>query len=322
MSRQADRQGAPDVPRRFALTIGRLRPSARKTAYTLLLLPHAEGRFRKVHFSRGFAVTLLVVGLAVVAGSLWSPHLWLLSRTQASEMDRLAGERASLLDERSRFEDALMRIAGQLEQYEEHADRLAMELGLEDLRLAQPAAGGPGDSDFGGMGRGVPYGEELGALNGRTARLQEGMSEIDGAFRQRMRVLDATPSRMPAAGWFSDGYGWRKDPFSGKRVFHRGLDIVADHGSGVVATADGTVAKARRNGGYGNTIEVSHDVGYVTRYSHLSEMLVSPGQPVKRGDIIGKVGNTGRSTGPHLHYEVIRDGRRVNPWKYLGRKRG
>jgi murein DD-endopeptidase MepM/ murein hydrolase activator NlpD len=125
---------------------------------------------------------------------------------------------------------------------------------------------------------------------------------------------------MPVQGWFSDGFGWRKDPRNGERRFHRGIDIVADRGTPILAPADGLVARASRAPDYGKMIDLSHGYGYVTRYGHLSEILVRPGQSVRRGDVIGRVGSTGRSTGPHLHYEVIRDGRRVNPWKYLGQK--
>ena len=125
---------------------------------------------------------------------------------------------------------------------------------------------------------------------------------------------------MPIKGWFSHGYGWRKDPFTGKRQFHRGIDIVNHAGTPIHAPADGVVSRATRVSDYGKTIDLSHGYGYVTRYGHLSELLVRPGQRVKRGEVVGRVGSTGRSTGPHLHYEVFRDGRRGNPWKYLGQK--
>ena len=131
-------------------------------------------------------------------------------------------------------------------------------------------------------------------------------------------MLASTPSVMPVEGWLSEGFGWRKDPFTDQRQFHRGIDIVSDTGTTVVAPADGIVSRAVRVPDYGKMIDLSHGFGFVTRYGHLSEILVRPGQRVRRGDPIGRVGSTGRSTGPHLHYEVFRDGRRVNPWKYLG----
>ena len=133
-----------------------------------------------------------------------------------------------------------------------------------------------------------------------------------------MDQLAATPSGMPAEGWFSHGFGWRKDPFTGEREFHRGVDIVAPMGTAVHAPADGVVARAGRYGELGRSIDIAHGYGYVTRYAHLNEILVRPGDRVERHGLIGRVGTTGRSTGPHLHYEVFRDGRHVNPWNYLG----
>jgi murein DD-endopeptidase MepM/ murein hydrolase activator NlpD len=126
---------------------------------------------------------------------------------------------------------------------------------------------------------------------------------------------------MPVEGWFSHGYGWRKDPFTGAREFHRGIDIVAPPGTEVRAPADGFVSRAGRFGDYGRSLDLAHGYGYVTRYAHLQQILVEPGSRVRRGDVIGFVGSSGRSTGPHLHYEVFREGRHVNPWSYLGSKR-
>ena len=120
--------------------------------------------------------------------------------------------------------------------------------------------------------------------------------------------------------WFSHGFGWRKDPFTGRREFHRGIDIVAPVNTGVQASADGVVARSGRSPDLGNVLEIAHGYGYLTRYAHLNEFLVRRGDRVKRGELIGRVGSTGRSTGPHLHYEVFRDGRRVNPWKHLGQR--
>ncbi len=186
-------------------------------------------------------------------------------------------------------------------------------MGVEGV---DPAAGG----GLGGETGEPTTAQELESLTGRARSLSESLSELDQRFRERMRFLASTPNTMPVQGWFSHGFGWRKDPWTGEREFHRGIDIVADLGTAIVATADGVISKTARKIDYGKVIDLSHGYGYVTRYAHLSEVLVRPGQRVKRGDVIGRVGSTGRSTGPHLHYEVFRDGRRVNPWKYLGQK--
>ncbi|MBD5340858.1 MAG: M23 family metallopeptidase [Bacteroides sp.] len=114
----------------------------------------------------------------------------------------------------------------------------------------------------------------------------------------------------------SSGYGFRRDPIYGSSKFHEGLDFAAKSGTPVFATADGKVTEAGRQGGYGNCVDISHGYNYLTRYAHLSEILVKPGQEVKRGELIGKVGSTGKSTGPHLHYEVRFKNEPQNPVNY------
>lgn len=114
----------------------------------------------------------------------------------------------------------------------------------------------------------------------------------------------------------SSGYGIRRDPIYGSQKFHEGLDFAAKSGTSVYATADGTVVEADRKGGYGNCIDIDHGYNYLTRYAHLSEILVKDGQQVKRGELIGKVGSTGKSTGPHLHYEVRFKNEPQNPVNY------
>ena len=134
---------------------------------------------------------------------------------------------------------------------------------------------------------------------------------------RRHELAGATPSIWPVAGWLSSSYGTRLDPFSGHNDFHPGLDISADYGLPVHATADGIVASAAPSGNYGNMITLEHGFGIVTRYGHLSRFNVRPGQKVQRGDIIGYVGSTGRSTSPHLHYETLVGGKLTNPLKFL-----
>lgn len=150
-------------------------------------------------------------------------------------------------------------------------------------------------------------------LEGLESRLSSVRSDVD----KRNALAAATPSIWPAHGWLSSSVGTRHDPITGDADFHEGLDISADHGTPVYATADGLVRTAEREGGYGNLIVVEHEYGLETRYGHLSQFLVRPGAKVKRGDIIALVGSTGRSTGAHLHYEVRVNGRLLNPLQLL-----
>ncbi len=137
------------------------------------------------------------------------------------------------------------------------------------------------------------------------------------ASKDRLRHI---PSIQPVADkdlrTMASGYGYRRDPIYGTSRFHEGMDFSAPIGTKVYATGDGTVQSAGWKSGYGNLIEISHGYNYLTRFAHLSKILVSPGQKVSRGDLIGEVGNTGKSTGPHLHYEVRLRGEPQNPVNY------
>lgn len=150
-------------------------------------------------------------------------------------------------------------------------------------------------------------------LSGIESRLTAARSDV----ARRNALAAATPSIWPAHGWLSSTIGRRTDPFTGGADYHTGLDISAPAGSPVYATADGVVTKARREGAYGNLITIDHGFGLETRYGHLSRFEVKVGDTVKRGDVIGKVGSTGRATAPHLHYEVRVNGRLLNPLQLL-----
>ena len=148
---------------------------------------------------------------------------------------------------------------------------------------------------------------------------------LQDAFEEKIRNLEKSfrdsehkPSIYPLTGKINNEFGWRPNPFGGSSMEnHPGMDIDGEKGDPVVASANGVVVKAGLNGGYGNLIELDHGNGMTTRYGHLSEIEVEVGEQVTRGQEIGKVGSTGRSTGPHLHYEVRIDGEAVNPRDYL-----
>ena len=150
-------------------------------------------------------------------------------------------------------------------------------------------------------------------LQSLESRLQTVRSNVD----KRNSLAAATPSIWPTHGWLSSSMGNRADPLTGERDFHPGLDISADKGDPVYATADGKVSSAAMAGNYGNLVIIDHGYGIETRYGHLSAFKVRDGQAVKRGDLLGLVGATGRTTGSHLHYEVRANGRILNPLQLL-----
>jgi len=150
-------------------------------------------------------------------------------------------------------------------------------------------------------------------LQGLESRLHTLRSDVD----KRNQLAAATPSIWPTHGWLSSSMGNRSDPFTGERDFHPGLDISADKGDPIYSTADGKVTHAASAGNYGNLVIVDHGYGIETRYGHMSAFKVKVGQAVKRGDLLGLVGSTGRATSSHLHYEVRANGRILNPLQLL-----
>jgi murein DD-endopeptidase MepM/ murein hydrolase activator NlpD len=150
-------------------------------------------------------------------------------------------------------------------------------------------------------------------LQGLESRLRNVRKDVE----RQEALAAATPSIWPAKGWLTGTFGGRSDPFTGEPAFHQGLDISTEKGNPVYATADGQVESASYTGDYGNLIVLRHDFGLTTRYGHLSVFNVKPGATVHRGDVIGFVGSTGRSTGAHVHYEILANGKLINPLQLL-----
>ena len=147
----------------------------------------------------------------------------------------------------------------------------------------------------------------------RTFEMQRLLSKLD----KKRSLLSSIPSMYPVKGWVSSGYGYRISPFTGERTRHRGMDIASAIGTPILAPADGVVIFSGRKANFGNFIMIAHGYGIVTRYGHNAHNLVQPGQKVKRGDQIGTVGTSGRTTGPHVHYEVWVNGHPSNPRKFI-----
>jgi murein DD-endopeptidase MepM/ murein hydrolase activator NlpD len=158
-------------------------------------------------------------------------------------------------------------------------------------------------------------GDAVAAIEARAARLEEDLSNYEAALAERERFR---PSIWPVEGESTDTFGARGNPFGGGgSEFHPGQDIAAPRGTPVIAPADGVVVKADWQNGYGQTVVIDHGGGLTTRYGHLSKIEVVAGQEIRRGDELGQVGSTGRSTGPHLHYEVRIGDVAVSPLYYL-----
>lgn len=183
-----------------------------------------------------------------------------------------------------------------------------------------PALGGPlsgaFSSDFSAMHFDDALNSFASRLDNRERQLEMLESLLTNSKWQEQTLLSGRPVKN---GYMSSRYGWRTDPITGKKSMHTGLDFAGKPGSEIVAVAAGVITWAGRDGAYGNTVEVSHGDDYVTRYAHAKDILVKPGDVVRKGDTIALMGSTGRATGSHVHYEVYKNGRSVDPSSYIAR---
>lgn len=155
------------------------------------------------------------------------------------------------------------------------------------------------------------------SLERRSINLGASLRQLQDLYNTRIILLASTPAIMPVQGYPSGNFGYRKDPFNGEREFHPGIDISSPRGNKVMATADGVVTFAGQKIGYGKLIKIKHRFGISTLYGHLGSITVKPGQSTRKGDLIGYVGSTGRTTGPHLHYEVRLNSQPLNPLRFF-----
>ena len=201
-------------------------------------------------------------------------------------------------------------------------DQLQSRLAVIDTNLRKVAevSGVSRTSDISNdIGRGGPNSEtKISDVENMTSALESDLRNIKDVFDRTQIKLASTPSGWPVRGYITDGFGTRRNPFDGAGYEpHAGLDIATNYGSIIEATADGRVIFAGAFGGYGNIVVIDHGYGITTRYGHMSQINVRMGQYVTRGKIVGAVGSTGRSTGPHCHYEVRLHDRAVNPLSYI-----
>ncbi|MDP1568634.1 MAG: M23 family metallopeptidase [Vicinamibacterales bacterium] len=298
----------------------------RSKRYTILLADRNTGVVRRltIGLRPAIAIVSVAMGLPMLIGlgAALKAH---------AEVAGLYATTSQLEFENANYRATTETLTGQIQGLQAAMDDLGARAALDpQLQVAMDklpaivksrAMGGalsPGSPLAGSTTPGVNSPEDTfgllrDLLSGLEARLRLVRNDVD----RRNALAAATPSIWPVHGWLSSGVGTRADPFTGDRDYHPGLDISADRGSPVYATADGTVRHSSYQGAYGNLVIVDHGFGLETRYGHLSAFKVKAGDTVKRGDLVGLVGSTGRATGPHLHYEVRVNDRILNPLQML-----
>src|SRR5262245_51717886 len=295
-------------------------PKVAKKFYTIMIVPHATAKFRRLRVSKN----LLLGGGAFVSAlhlaGLTVPHFVIRTLTLSHGLAKMTQENAERRKSNERFDASLNDLRNRFQEIESKATKLALMVGVEDLPTQTRGAGGGRLPDLRGIDprQAEPLiDSQIQTLKERSGVLQDSFRVLDTAFQKQALLLSSTPSIYPVRGLLGNGFGWRRDPFTGMRDFHQGLDIVAPQGTRVVAPADGIVTRVGPAGGFGLSLFISHGYGVVTRYGHLSSTAVEVGQRVRRGETIATTGSTGRSTGPHLHYEVMVHQKAVDPLVYI-----
>ena len=302
-----------------------------KKSFTLIVVPEHDQAVRRYRVESKLVQKLLaggavVVGVLAIAAVHYTHLLY-----RASENRALRDENVALQAQLKGFRERIEHMASTLERVERFDQKLRAVTLLSDPQrnlalgpTAMETKGAPpssSESEFTAAPSGTESPKNLAAkletLSNEASRQEQSLEQLQTYFLEQKSLLASTPSVWPARGWITSDFGQRTDPYTAERVMHEGLDIAAPHGKEVTAPADGTVIFAGLEGGYGNVLVIDHGYGVKSRYGHLSKVEVHPGDRVHRGELIGAVGNTGRSTGPHLHYEVRVNGLPENPRKFI-----
>jgi len=287
--------------------------------YTLILIPDARGASRKFRVPLRLARWTLRAAAVVALGAAgtFGHYVWL--NGQMAEIEALRLENATLSGQVEEYNVTLGSVAGQIARLRRTVTKLGVVSGVEQTPPGDDSVigglGGAAWADVSPPSRDPEIARE--SLSRTLSELNARSTRIETFYADQTELLASTPSIWPVRGYLSSGFGRRNDPFTGQKSSHPGIDISAPRGSEIRAPADGVVVSAGRRRAYGNAIVIDHGFDVVTRYGHLDRFNVRPGQRVRRGDVIGFVGNTGRSSAPHLHYEVWVHDRLQNPIHYI-----
>lgn len=293
------------------------------------------GRTRQFEFGRPVVLTatvavvvtllagVLLAGVQLGRSSIFAPTAQL-----ADWGRRLEEQRLQVLEAKQELQSRLDALAGRVGQMNAHVIRLDA-LGRRLTQMAHldkgefdfdsvPAMGGPESLVEGALASSPEITGMLDSLMSQIKDRERQLSVLESLISTRNLSRQIVPDGRPVLqGWISSYFGQRTDPFTGRNVYHRGIDFAGPAGSQVVAVAAGVVTYAKERFGYGRTVEINHGNGLVTRYAHNQKLLVRPGDTVQKGQTVALIGSTGRSTGPHLHFEVLKRGRAIDPMTFV-----
>ncbi len=273
---------------------------------------------------------ILMMGLFLFAGYYWGAHTRPLQQISQFE-NELETQRSMMEEARDRVRADLDALTHRIGMLQAHIMRINA-LGSKVVKMAKlkagefdfsqvPALGGADDALDVTSYQSEDISRVLEELELALMEKEQQLQYLDDMMLSRNLEKEIKPQGRPVAdGWISSGYGYRNDPFNGRRQFHKGVDFASPVGTAITAVAGGVVVRAEKHPQFGKVVEIDHRNGYKTVYAHCSKLLVKKGDVVKKGQEIAKVGSTGRSTGPHLHFEVHKNGHVINPIGFIKKK--
>jgi murein DD-endopeptidase MepM/ murein hydrolase activator NlpD len=302
----------------------------------VIFLSRREGRARQLNLSHPLTLSLAGALALALLGSAFAVGLHLgrgtHERMLLGDTTRLGGliseQKQQIADLRQQLQlrvDAMAMRLGEMNAHVIRIDALGKRLTeMADIDSHEfnfdrdPPTGGPEGE---GVSAQIPdLSGQLAQLEQRVDQRESQLSALENVILARELKAEIHPEGRPvASGFISSYFGERADPFDGRETFHKGVDFAGTLGSPVMAVAAGVVTWVGERSGFGKLVEINHGDGYLTRYAHNERTLVSVGQTVKRGETVALMGSTGHSTGPHVHFEVVRNGRQVDPLSFIGR---
>lgn len=298
-----------------------------KNFYTLLILPKKHSSAKKVSLSGALVkgVTLFMTGL--ILAMMYFSYDYIHIRREHAELKRLKQQTAEQKKQIELLVDKVDQFSSTMEDLKQFDKKIRIMANFENRRDKEQilGIGGPmseekrlrSQLEKGDRAMIDLAGKQVDRLMGEASLREQSFTDLLAFLKERKSLLAATPSVWPVMGWVTSEFGWRLSPFGSDREFHRGIDIATRHGRVIQAPADGVVEEVAYEQDMGQMVKIDHGYGVATIYAHLSKATVRPGATIRRGDKIGYVGNTGRSTGAHLHYAVLLKGVPINPRKYL-----
>ena len=294
---------------------------------TIMFLSEGARRVRQIKVPRFLITFFLLVVLCAAFSMSWLVRDYREVKRDVPELERLRRENSQQKIQLLALSQKIHKISNTMKDLREFDQKLKMMVNLDAGEESGPFLGiGGSDASVFNPDYSVESAhknlvrlmhQSLDSLEEEAAVRSGEKKELYNYLENQKAMLRCTPSIWPTKGWVSSGFGSRISPFTNQKEFHQGIDICTRKGTPIIAPADGVVTGVGSNYGYGKILTVKHGYGLKTRYAHLSAILVKKGEYVKRGQEIAQVGNTGRTTGPHLHYEVHLKNVPVNPKRYI-----